>query len=112
MSFEGVKEFWPGTGQWYFPLASKINQIMQGKTNNIGTLTLTPNVTSTVITLAKGQIGEDTYINFQPTTANAAAELAAGGMYESARSVANSTFTITHANAASADRTFRYVLIG
>ena len=85
---------------------------MQGKTNNTGTVTLSASAASTIKTEVNGRIGQYTQILFFPTTANAATELAAGAMYVSARSVANNTFTITHANNAQTDRIFNYALIG
>lgn len=88
------------------------NGAMLGKTNNTGTVTLTANAVSTVVSMAPGLIGPDTVFLFSPTTANAAAEFGGGSMYVSARSVPNSTFTITHANNAQTDRTFSYVFIG
>ena len=44
------------------------------------------------------------------TTANAAAEVGAGGMYVSAQG--DGSFTVTHANNAQADRTFDYTVTG
>ena len=54
-------------------------------------------------------VGPESVILFMPTNAAGAAELAAGGMYVSAR--AKNTFTITHASAGTT-RTFDYVVIG
>jgi len=45
-----------------------------------------------------------------PTTANAAAELGAGGLYISDKS--DGSFTITHANSATTERTFDYLILG
>lgn len=112
MSFEGVKEFWPNTGTWFSHLAQKINQIMNGKTNNIGTVTLSPNTAATVVQEAAGRIGQETYIALFPTTAAAATEFGGGALYISGRSVANNTFTIAHASNSASTRTFAYCLIG
>ena len=86
--------------------------IMQGKTNNTGSVTLTANAGSTTVTLPPNKLGQDTVILFMPTTANAATEFGAGTIYVSARNVANNTFTITHVNNAQNDRTFNFALIG
>jgi hypothetical protein len=85
-----------------------INSLINGRANNIGSFTLTANATSTAVT----DIGFESQqiIVWMPTTANAAAEIAAGGMYVSAR--ANGTFTVTHANNAQTDRTFSYIRQG
>lgn len=86
--------------------------IMQGHTNNTGTITLTANAGSTVVSLAKGRLGPYTQVIFTPTTANAATEFGAGTLYVSSRNVDNAQFTITHTNTASTDKIFQYVLIG
>lgn len=98
--------------EWCRRIAYKSNELLNGKSNNIGSITLTANQATTTVTEAAGRIGEDTVVLFMPTTANAAAEIGAGGIYVSGRSVANKTFTITHANNAQTDRAFNYVLIG
>jgi len=87
-----------------------VGQIMDGKTNNTGSVTLTESVASTVVT--DRRIGPSSFVSFMPTTANAATELAGGSMYVSSIDVSNRTFTISHANNAQTDRTFTYTIIG
>jgi len=91
-----------------FKLAQAINQILNGKINTVGDITLTANAASS--TLTNTNIGADSCILFMPTTANAAAEIGNGTMYVSART--SGSATITHANNANADRTFVYVVLG
>jgi LDH2 family malate/lactate/ureidoglycolate dehydrogenase len=110
--FLNAPEFEPNTNNWLRKIVRVINGIMQGKTNNTGSVTLTANSATTTVTETGGRIGQNTLILFMPTTAHAATEFGAGTMYVSARSVANNTFTITHVNNAQNDRTFNYVLIG
>lgn len=112
MAFLGVPGQLADLKEWCRLMARTINDILQGKTNNTGTLTLTANAGTSTITVAAGRLGSGTVILIEPTTANAATEFGAGTIYRSATSVANNTFTITHANNANADRTFNYVLIG
>jgi hypothetical protein len=69
-----------------------------------GTVTLTANAASTVLT--DDRIGYDSAILLQPTTANAAAALATTYISETGR--VNGAVTITHANNAQSDKTFRY----
>jgi len=57
-----------------FRLATAINNILQGKTNNTGTVTLTANASTT--TLSDIRIGKDSVILLQPTTQNAAKDIA------------------------------------
>lgn len=89
-----------------------VSGAMQGRTNNTGTVTLTANATSTVVSLATGRLGPYTQVIFTPTTASAATEFGAGSLYVSSRDVANAQFTITHTNTANVDKIFQFVLIG
>lgn len=102
---------------WITSVDRVVTRINNGKTNNTNEITLTENSATTTVTLPHGVLGQDTVIVFMPTTANAATEFGAGSMYVSARSISNrydtnSTFTITHANNAQTDRTFRYIMVG
>jgi hypothetical protein len=89
-------------------IALVVNNILDGKLNSTGSVTLTASAASTAVTDERA--GYDSVILFMPTTANAASEQAAGGMYVSSRG--KQTFTITHANNAQSDRTFAYIIIG
>ena len=85
-----------------------IRQIMDGKTNNRGSFTLTASTTTTAVTDAR--CGANSVVLLDPATANASAEIGAGTIYVSA--IGKQTFTVTHANNAQTDRTFRYVIVG
>jgi len=87
-------------------VASVVNQLVDGKTNAKGSFTLTASTTTTTVNDLR--VGEDSIINFVPITANAAAEIGAGGIFISAR--ADSSFTITHANNSQSDRTYIYTV--
>lgn len=89
-------------------IATVVNGILDGKTNNFGEITLDANQGSTTFT--DFRISKDSVILLEPTTANAAAALAT--TYRSATSVPNHTFTLTHTNDANADKTFNYVVVG
>lgn len=115
MSFNGVPQYMPEPLEWCRRIAALINTgLLQGKTNNTGTVTLTANAATTAVALAAGRLGVDTVILFDPLTANAAADLYGGGMYvlTANRDVSGNAFTITHPNNANADKSFRYTLIG
>jgi bifunctional N-acetylglucosamine-1-phosphate-uridyltransferase/glucosamine-1-phosphate-acetyltransferase GlmU-like protein len=91
-----------------YVINTAIRQLAQGRNNATGSVTLAASVTSTVVT---SDIVNDTdTVLLSPMTANAAAEIGAGTAYVSA--VAKGSFTITHANAVSTDRTFRYAVFG
>lgn len=100
--------------EWCRRISQTLNGAMSGRTNNTDQVTLTANASSTTVNLARGRLAENSLILFDPLTANAATELAAGTMYilNSNRSVTNATFTITHANNAQTDRSFRYAIVG
>lgn len=88
-------------------VSAVVNNILAGKQNNCSTVTLTNSATTTAVT--DYRVGPESAILFMPTTAAAATELAAGGMWVSARAV--NSFTITHASATTT-RSYTYVVIG
>lgn len=83
-----------------------INEILKGRANNVGEVTLTANATSTTISDIRVKLTMTVVLI--PRTANAAAAMT--NVYISA--VADGSITLTHSNAASVDRTFDYVLHG
>lgn len=85
-----------------------IQQLGAGRSNAVGTVTLTVSVATTTVTDNNVAVGSVPIL--VPTTANAAAEVGNGTMYISA--VANKSFTITHANSATTGRTFLYAIVG
>jgi hypothetical protein len=87
-------------------IAQALANAMGGKLNAVNEITLVAGATTTTITDAR--IGANTFFGFQPMTANAAGAL--GSLYVSSQ--ANGTATLTHANTATVDRTFRLLLIG
>ena len=89
-------------------VAAAVNQLAQGRSNAVGSVTLTHDAAST--TVAAPTCGAGSVVLLSPTTAHAAAELGAGTAYISA--VANKSFTITHANNTQTDRTFGFVCLG
>lgn len=110
MAFNALPEYTKNQDELNRKVIATVNGIMQGKTNNTGAVTLTANSATTVITFAAGRLGQDTVISLTPTTSNAAGAL--GGLYVSGRDVAAGTLTLTHANTATVDRIFSYVLTG
>ena len=82
----------------------------KGKLECVTQVTLTNGATSTV--LSDIRISKQSVLIFDPLTANAAAELAAGTLYVTTANRGDGTATLTHANAASTDRTFNVAIIG
>jgi hypothetical protein len=89
-------------------ITTAINQLAQGRSNAVGTLTLAVGATTTVV--AAGNCGAGSVVLLSPLTAHAAAELANGTIYVSA--VTSGSFTLAHASNTQTDRTFGFVAIG
>jgi len=85
-----------------------VRQLAEGRSNAVGAFTLTTGAASTVVTAPT--CGTGSSVLAFPKTANAAAELGNGTMYIG--TVANGSFTVTHANNAQTDRTFMYAAFG
>lgn len=85
-----------------------IRELIQGRSNATGSVTLTANQATTAV--SRSTFSDQAQVLLTPRTANAAAEWAAGTMFVSA--IANQSFTITHANNAQTDRTFSFIVIG
>lgn len=91
-----------------FRIVATVRQLCEGKTNAIGTVTLTANAAST--TVSAPTCSPDSQIFLFPTTANAAAIVAA--TYIAPADVTKEQFIVTHTNNANADKTFWYVVLG
>jgi hypothetical protein len=92
--------------------ATKVNdavrQLAQGRTNCTGTFTLAANTTST--TVAAPNVAPGTIILLSAQSADAAAALAT--TYVPPGNVSQGSFVVTHASAASVDRTFGFSGLG
>lgn len=91
---------------WGFRPIQAIRDLINGKTNNTGTITLTASSATTTIT--DPLIQPSSKIALYPTSATASAE--ATTTYVSAKAVGSAT--VTHANNALTTRTFDYVVTG
>src|SRR3569833_1091598 len=87
-------------------IVAAIIQLMQGRSNAVGEVTLRANQTTTVVTKAVSQaavnVSMDSEVFLSPRTANAAAVFK--DCWISA--TGQGTFTITHPSNADADKTF------
>lgn len=96
--------------------ATAIQQLFAGRSNAVGLVTLTASATSTTVNPTNStnpgalNVGPGSKIFLFPTTADAAAALAT--TYIAPANVTKQQFIITHASAASTDRTFFYVSLG
>jgi hypothetical protein len=91
-----------------YKIVRAVRELFEGRSNAVGSCTLTANAASTTVTAAN--CGAGSTVLFTPTTAHAAAEVGNGTIYVSA--VANGSFTLAHANNNQADRTFLYAALG
>lgn len=89
-------------------IVQAIIQLMQGRSNAVGEVTLRANQTTTVVTKtvhrAAVNVGADSEVFLTPRTANAAAALATTWV----SAVGQGTFTITHASNAQIDKLFGF----
>lgn len=83
---------------------------LTSRANKTGSVTLTASAASTTVTPT--MTTASSLIFFDPLTANAAAELAAGTMYVATAGRTAGQFVITHANNAQVDRSFRWAAVG
>ena len=85
-----------------------LQQLAAGRSNAVGSATLVTGSATTVVPASNCASGSTPILT--PASASAAAEVSNGTLYVSA--VANGSFTITHANSATAGRTFLYAILG
>ena len=96
----------PDQGQHLRLVSTTLNNVMDGKLNSTGTITLTASSTSTTLTDAR--IGGDSVIVFMPITANG--KTAENNLFVSARQSGQAT--LTHASSSNNDQNFAYIVVG
>ena len=84
-----------------------VNNLVEGKSNNTGTVTLAV-ASATTTTLYDERIGYDSVIVFMPTTTNAASAMT--NLYVSAKTQGSAT--LTHSANTAADKTYGYIVVG
>jgi hypothetical protein len=88
-------------------IAEAVHQLSRDR-DDVVTLT----AGATITTVTDPTVTPDTVILFDPLTANAAAELYAGTMYVLPVNRFLGSFVITHLNAGTTDRAFRWIAAG
>lgn len=86
-------------------IVDTIRQLVQGKSNAVGTFTLTANATSTTVTAPTCAPGSAVF--WSPTTAHAANDMATTSAV-----AGTGQFVVTHANNSRNDRSFSFVVLG
>ena len=91
-----------------FKIVFAIRQLMEGRSNATGSVTLAAGASTTTVAAPTCAAGSAIFLF--PKTANAAGALAT--TYVLAANVSAGAFIVTHANAGSTDRTFWWVALG
>ena len=102
------------------PLASKdikkltqsVHQLPQGRTNANGTFTLAPNATSTTVSFSVASPTTGALLFWQPTTPNAAAQMATLYCLSTGVGQTKGQFVLQHASNTSTDQTFNFEVRG
>ena len=89
-------------------IVDAIIQLVTGRSNSVGDVTLTASAASTVV--AFPNCSRDCRVFLFPQTANAAAALAT--TYILKANILQGSFTITHANNAQVDKSFSFICVG
>jgi hypothetical protein len=93
----------PGLNEQRLPVINQaVRELAAGASNSLGEITLSAGATTTLVT--DNRATAESHVSLCPLTANAAAAL--GTTYVSSRT--QGAFTLSHANAATVDRTFSY----
>ena len=88
-------------------ISEVVNNLVEGKSNNTGTVTLAV-ASAITTTLYDERIGYDSVIVFMPKTANAASAMT--NLYVSAKTQGSAT--LTHSANTAADKTYGYIVVG
>lgn len=107
-AYEGVPVDWYDEAEHRRFLANGVNQVLAGKLEVLGEVTLAENVALTNV--EDPRISVVSFIDFQALTANAAVEKASGNMYITTQETGK--IAIAHTNNAQTDRSFRYIVLG
>ena len=88
-------------------ISEVVNNLVEGKSNNTGIITLAASSATTTI-IYDERIGYNSIILLMPTTANAASSLT--NVYVSAKT--NGNATLTHSANTNTDKTYGYIIVG
>ena len=96
----------PDQAQHLRLVSTTLNNVMDGKINSTGEITLRASQTTT--TLEDARIGGDSVIVFMPITANG--KTAENDLFVSARQSGQAT--LNHASSGNTDQNFAYIIVG
>ena len=87
-----------------------MRQLIEGRSNAVGTVTLTHDGVATTTTVTAENCGPNSVVFLSPQTAHAAAALT--GTYIKSTDVSAQQFIVTHAATSNTDVTFGWVCLG
>jgi hypothetical protein len=87
-----------------------IRQLMEGRSNAVGSVTLAHDGSATTTTVTANTCGPNSVVFLSPLTANAAS--AASGTYIKAADISAGQFVVTHDATSNTDVTFGWVCLG
>lgn len=87
-----------------------IQQLIQGRSNAVGTFTLTDDGSATTTTVTAPTCGPNSRVSFSAVTAHAASAVSSTYIKES--DVSSGQFVVTHAATTNSDVTFAWVCLG
>ena len=91
-----------------YRIVATVRQLIEGRSNAVGTFTLYTGATSTTVTAVN--CGPSSIVHFNPQTANAAA--AYSTTFISSSNITPRQFIVTHGSTSTTDRTFSYEVRG
>lgn len=93
-----------------FKIVAILRQLIEGRSNAVGTVTLAHDGSATSTTVTAVNCGPNSVVMMTPTTAHAAAVVAT--TYVKTSDVTPRQFIVTHAATSNTDVTFFYVCLG
>lgn len=89
-----------------------IRQLIEGRSNAVGTVTLTNDGVATTTAVSAPTCGPNSVVLMFPTTAAASTFLRGSSLYIAEANVIARQFTVTHATTVTANITFMWVCLG
>jgi hypothetical protein len=89
-----------------------IRQLIEGRSNAVGTVTLTNNGAATTTTVTAPNCGPNSVVLMFPTTAAASTFLQGSSLYIATANITAGQFIVTHAATATANLTFMWAAFG
>lgn len=93
-------------------IVGAVRQLMEGRSNAVGTVTLTNDGVATTTTVSAQTCGPNSVVLLFPATAAASTFLQGSSLYVATTNITARQFIVTHAATATANLTFMWVCLG